>query len=346
MPHTPPQTPGLDSTPKALRHSIPGIAWVASRCLQAPPHPLACHHCSAACPAGALLFHEGTLQASEACHGCAQCVAACPTEALIHVEGVQLFHAQPEGEPPRLGCHRVRSEAGMQRLHCLRALGPDQLAWLTARAMPGRAELHLPNACQGCLAGPQPPHDEWLEQASRLCSVTTTSAVADYQSPSYHVSRRALLTGRAAPSLPVIDEHDSAPKARRLQRRVAASHTLAEPYPLPGLSLDPDACRGHGVCARVCPTPALQATSAGELIFNAMECLGCGHCLAACPEGALKAEEVGQPAPVMLRQVEQADCFACGRPFMPKAHTTDDEICPACHREQALMQESFQEPFG
>lgn len=235
----------------------------------------------------------------------------------------------------------------MTRLHCLRALGPDLLAWLKVKAIPSQVELHLPDSCRGCLAAPLVEHDYWLEQASLLCSVTDTSAETDYQSASYTVSRRDLLLGRPAPQLPDIDANDSAPKARRLQRKLAAS-TLDETLSalLPGLKLDLDACQAHGVCARVCPTTALEQTPQGELIFNASECLDCGHCLSACPEGALLAGEAGRTSPVILRQVEQADCFECGRSFALKDSVAPDNNCPACRREKTLMQESFHDLFG
>lgn len=347
------QTPSSSySTPKPLRPSLPSIGWLPSRCLQAPPHPLACTRCIDACPAEALAFRENgdgvSLLASDACHGCAQCVPTCPTEALVSTEIDALVADRAEGEPLRLGCHRASNETGLRRLHCLRSLGPDRLAWLRVRAMPGQLELHLPDACQGCLAAPLPERDRWFEQADLLCRVFTSSASADYQSSSNAVSRRALLLGRTKPQLPLIDADDSAPKARRLQRHMAAGphlDNLASP-PLPGLALDQDACQGHGVCARVCPTTALQETPNGELIFNALDCLDCGHCLTACPQGALQVGEAGQPVPVTLRQIEQADCFECGRPFTLKHSATADKTCPACRREKALMQESFHELFG
>jgi Fe-S-cluster-containing hydrogenase component 2 len=338
----------MDSKPTALRQSIPGISWVASRCLQAPPHPLACHHCAKACPAGALDFHEGKLKASDACHGCAQCVAACPTEALVSAEITQVINSLPAGKSPELGCHRAGDEPGKKRLHCLRALGPDQLAWLRMQTMPGQVALYLPDACQGCLAGPQDEEDSWLEHAKGLCRVTTAPAAVNYHNPSYAVSRRSLLLGRSVPPLPNIEADDSAPKARRLQRHLHAASKLEETLPLtlPGLALEQHTCHGHSVCARVCPTTALQKTPDGELIFNAMECLDCGHCLTACPEGALKAGKDGQPVPVMLHKVEQADCFECGRPFAPEDSTTAVKTCPACRRESELMRESFRELFG
>ncbi|MGQ4877435.1 4Fe-4S dicluster domain-containing protein [Billgrantia sp. LNSP4103-1] len=337
-----------------LRYSVSGFYWVASRCLQAPPHPLDCHRCRDACPTEALFFQEdggdSLLQASDACHGCTQCVAACPTEALVSTEVSQLTDAQPAGQPLRLGCHRARSEHSLKRLHCLRSLGPDQLAWLRVRAMPKEMELHLPEGCQGCLAAPVAESDMWLEHAKILCRVITAPADGDYQSPVYAVSRRALLMGSPPPSPPAIEAHDNAPRARRLQRHLTTTGELAElsPPALTEISLDPDACLGHGVCARVCPTQALEETERGELRFDPAACLDCGHCISACPSHALTNSSGVDSLPRILREGSYAKCFECGRRYAAMAHSLDSDSprCPACRREDALMKESFHDLFG
>ncbi|MGJ7459238.1 4Fe-4S dicluster domain-containing protein [Halomonas sp. MA07-2] len=348
-------------TPSALRHSQPGIGWISSRCLQAPPHPLACTRCIDACPVEALAFHEDdddgvSLLASDACHGCGQCLPACPSEALVSADIEALVVGQTEGEPLRLGCHRVMEteHSPLTRLHCLHALGPDLLASLAARATPEAVALHLPEGCHGCDAAPAEP-ERWLEQARRFCHISNSPASSDFRAARPSVSRRDLLRGRPAPRLPAIADDDAAPKARRLQRQRAAAEALGDTRVapiLPGLALNTDACRAHSVCARVCPTEALRETPEGELTFDPQACLDCGHCLTACPEGALATGESIGKETVTLRKARRIDCFLCGRPFTPHAgEDTPDDIenattCPACRREAALMQESFDDHFG
>jgi len=353
MPHDENGRP-ITLKPAALHSGRADIGWSSSRCLQAPPHPLSCSQCLDACPVDALEFYDAdqgvSLLASDACHGCGQCVPACPTEALISSEVDALMVDPPLTPSVRLGCHRVESQPNLSRLHCLRALGPDQLAWLAARAAPETPELCLPNHCQGCDAGPHSANegaDEWLNRASRLCTVTSVTAKEAYRAARQTLSRRNILRGQTLPRLTPIPANDAGPKARRLQRELAAAQMLGDTSAapaLPGLSLDHDACQAHSVCASVCPTSALKETSAGELIFDPQACLDCGHCVAACPEQALEAYPAPDAARVSLRATRRIDCFVCGRPFSPTE--TNHQTCPACRRETMLMQESFDGLFS
>lgn len=347
-------------TPRPLTPLGPALGWVASRCLQAPPHPLACTRCADACQVAALAFHEDdegrvALLTSDACHGCGQCVPACPSEALVSAEIDSLLTGQADGEPLHLACHRVREGSKRVRLHCLRSLGPDLLSWLAACAAPETLTLTLPEDCRDCAAAPAHGPDTWRDRAQALATVGEMPAASDYRAARPAVSRRDLLRGRPAPRLPAIAADDAAPGPRRAERQRAAAQALGNPRLAPsppGLSLDPDACRAHGVCTRVCPTVALQETPEGELVFDPLACLDCGHCLTACPEGALAAGAPDGPDAVTLRRTRRLDCFQCGRPFTPPgSQSTRDAdettaTCPACRREAALMEESFDGLFG
>lgn len=292
------------------------------------------------------------LLASDACHGCGQCVAACPSEALVSTEVNALMVDQAPGEPQRLGCHRSEAVAGDRHLHCLRTLGPDLLAWLAARAAPMAVTLYLPDGCRDCPAAPRGTRDDWRGEAGVFCEVIETGADADYRTARQVVSRRDLLRGRSAPQLPAIAADDAAPSARRLQRHLAAVDALETQTMLPTLTLNANACLAHGVCARVCPTAALQSTQEGALIFDPLACLDCGHCQSACPEQALDMSHSAFPvttttARVTLRQGQLFECFECQHTFPANGEAdSDTPVCPACRRERALLEESFHDLFG
>lgn len=103
-------------------------------------------------------------------------------------------------------------------------------------------------------------------------------------------------------------------------------------------------CAAHGVCARVCPTGALQrheltdgaADGAGaELRFNAVLCIACGQCARVCPDRALRlSPEGGQAGSATLIRWTARDCARCGETF----YGATGDTCPACRKEQDLFE--------
>ncbi|MCA1772764.1 MAG: 4Fe-4S binding protein [Halomonas sp.] len=333
-----------------------GLGWLSSRCLQAPPHPLACDKCVNACPVSAIGFqktHDGSevaLTISDDCHGCMQCVPACPSEAIFSAEITALTSQQKAHRTLELTCHRAATQNNdWHRIHCLRSLGRDVLAELSAKALPESVTLHIPDNCKGCDASPTEPNDDWLANADLICHLDKVAAQNAYRPPHRSLNRRELLLGRPAASLPNISFDDAAPKARRLQRQVSAAQTLgthASPFYL-NLVLNNDSCLAHGVCSKVCPTDAL-IDDGNALSFNPSACVSCGHCVSACPEKALTAFSGGNGDIVTLRQSENATCHSCGRLFQQRNTLNNDSpmlTCSACQREATLMQESFHDFF-
>ncbi|WP_155833535.1 ATP-binding protein [Halomonas sp. BC04] len=342
------------------RPTLSGIGWVATRCLQPPPHPLDCNRCQAACPADALGFvEEETAQgsslrllASDACHGCAQCVAACPTEALISQDVDSLAQDIASGGSDGkvvLRCHRVSSDlSSPHTLHCLRSLGPDRLWELKASATPAELTLLLPESCASCVAAPS-HEDSWLPQAQALATVVFTEALPFASASTATLSRRRFLLGDTPSSQPEIPARHAYPEARRNQRLATAAQDIdpGTQLNLPNLVLDQQLCQAHGVCARVCPTTALQVNEAGELAFDPLACLDCGHCITACPEKALTLVAGPRALPWTLRQQATTRCMSCQRDFacMDSAGEDATTECPACRREKELLQDSFRSLF-
>ncbi|EHJ92271.1 4Fe-4S dicluster domain-containing protein [Vreelandella boliviensis] len=333
-----------------------GLGWLSSRCLQTPPHPLACDKCVNVCPVSAIGFQntqngsEVKLTISDDCHGCMQCVPACPSEAIFSAEITALTSQQKVHQTLDLTCHRAATQKdGWHRLHCLRSLGGDVLAEFGANALPESVILHIPNSCHGCNAAPIESNDDWLANAHLICHLDNVAAQHAYRPPHRSLNRRELLFGRPAESLPNISFDDKAPKARRLQRQASAAQTLgthATPRYL-NLVLNHDSCLAHGVCSKVCPTDAL-IDDGNALTFNPSACVSCSHCVSACPEKALTASSGGNGEIVTLRQSEHATCHSCGHLFQQRITSNNDSAmlaCSACQREATLMQESFHDLF-
>jgi ferredoxin len=106
-------------------------------------------------------------------------------------------------------------------------------------------------------------------------------------------------------------------------------------------------CTACGVCARACPTGALQFHQAEgtryRLEFTASACIGCQICAHVCAPGALTVEPqpsfqqvFGPTAPVELRQGELVRCEKCRAWFAARPGA---RLCPACTFRN-------QNPFG
>jgi len=57
--------------------------------------------------------------------------------------------------------------------------------------------------------------------------------------------------------------------------------------------LQPEACKGCGVCVKRCPMDALQMVEK-KAVFDPNRCIGCGLCVAACPSDALSLQRKPQ----------------------------------------------------
>jgi len=95
-------------------------------------------------------------------------------------------------------------------------------------------------------------------------------------------------------------------------------------------------CSACGVCARVCPTGALELTigeaDSYRLTFSASHCTDCGICLHVCEPGVLRREsptlaELFAAQPAVLRSGALRRCQKCGAKF---AGEPTARLCPVC----------------
>jgi len=111
-----------------------------------------------------------------------------------------------------------------------------------------------------------------------------------------------------------------------------------------------DACCNHLLCARICPTGALDIYEEGNcsgLVFDALLCIGCGHCVTVCPNSAIRLLPNGNNSaltePVQLTKFGEQDCPECGHnyPAVP-----GENVCPQCVKRHRLASSAFRTLFG
>jgi MinD superfamily P-loop ATPase len=138
----------------------------------------------------------------------------------------------------------------------------------------------------------------------------------------------------------------------RLQQWPLPSHNVTAVADLPyaAVTINPAHCSACGLCARFCPTGALQFTTEGDhftLSFRAAICIDCRLCTVACPEHAIHLDDSLAVAalvneewlPVVTGQL--MPCAQCDVPTVTTAAQAEESTpvrCYSCRQGAGLVQ--------
>lgn len=357
-----------------------------SACLRLRLHASGCRACADACPVQAMAAGADGLALGPGCTGCGRCQAACPMGALRADGFGSLASPLASGREDALvvDCARADSshrDAGEIRVPCLGGMAEGDLLALCA-GVPGRTVVLADRAgCAGCdSGGPLHPAAAMLHRVRALMRET---GVPEQRLPrlenrlplgagrigrdgdplqSRGRARRGFFTALARPEAqpragaPGPAATSPAPARQAvidaLEVLVARYGGCMPPALFHRLEVGPG-CRGHRVCASVCPTGALgryRDDGAGRMgvAFDAAACIGCGHCASVCPEQALALHPGAGAAGLGRRPLTafvQAECADCGARFASGAG--DDETrCDRCRKSGQLVRAAFTTLFS
>ncbi len=347
----------------------------AAACLNARHKERHCDACLA-CPTDAIQLRGAQVELdSTRCVECGLCAAVCPTRVFTTQENdAAILNAVAACANVELACPRktdfettrAPKVAGARQVACLARLSPELL---TALAAEHETVWLNDSPCADCPIGAR-AHPKILaarDAANRLLAAWqrsdaircyTDSAlgaarkVARIGNPNQALSRREFFSffrsnaGRAvvAASLggsPKADSSRAVPDSETFSRALAklgtpAAETVASER-LATIQVA-ESCTACGLCAKICPTHAMEFRADGGYYVLAIQpraCLGdaCGLCALICPAHAITltagvardALTVSDPAP--LRSGALTICRQCNTPF---AAEPGQSLCPVC----------------
>ncbi|MGB8644352.1 MAG: 4Fe-4S binding protein [Anaerolineae bacterium] len=312
------------------------------------------------------------------CVECGLCISICPTDVYrsTRMSDPAVIELGKRWDQVEFACQRradvetTRTPAqGLARLPCLARLSPELLVALAAE----HAQVWLDDSlCGACPIGAahasiirtvhaaQELLGAWTSAGKLHLHTESEGKLSDLPHPFPNerhtgepLSRRAFLSlltlnvGRAAASvatgaLPIdsLPEPDTQTRVSTLQRavtRLGAPQADAQGTRLVTLEID-DRCTACGLCAKICPTSAIEFKTQGDhfaLAFRPAQCLGleCRLCDRICAPEAItllpgvrrEALSVGHREAV--HEGALAICVKCHLPF---AANGADTLCAIC----------------
>lgn len=328
-------------------------------CLNDIQRKTPCDECSAICPAG-LSIHEKEPD-WKGCTDCGLCVTACPTQA-INASGASCKQIDSALESAQgclvLACGRYEGSADAV-LSCLASLSWDEIAALALRI----PVVLKTGPCKAC---PDTQSVSCLKETVRRIKdffgpdefsrrvfprIPTSLAQEHAQSRATGKQRRRMFSSLAgsvregAVRLSGSEGIPSTSRSRAMLLDALSSLSFEERPAVCWLTLMEDgACRGCGICVKMCPHDALSFTedvcgtecsddsTPRFLTHDASRCTQCGLCYLSCPEdnlGGWLELRTADVAALSCNPIQVARCEKCGRLFKEEEGKT---TCSACSR--------------
>ncbi len=344
----------------------------------------ACCACADACPHDAIVPSDEGIAISETdCRNCALCAAACPTEALTadNLPRLDILKRALDTRPERLSVACAPSEAhGDEIVPCLGALDAAMVATLAANGI--EVVLVGTHHCNKCLHGKtagrmiashlnavgilrEAVGAEGWAPVSVIEAETAGAADTGHDPSRRHLFRRFL--GRPAEAVTTAARAvEPQPVPLKAVRFATSFSTISREllqrlfYRVPASASDlprhdalfaakveiAPGCTACEVCARACPTGALQIEESGAgwaLTFKFARCVACGLCLEACQPRVLRyANAMNNLAAareaVTLHALGKQRCGRCDRFFISPQ---PEELCPVCEGDDADFASMF-----
>ena len=368
----------------ALDHSA--VMLNTELCLHSQDRSCGCEACFTICPVSAITPGKPPSLEAEKCASCLACLTICPVgaytaddavasllNAVTHLESSQLELLCEKN--PQAARGSSEASTGIRVRGCLAGLGSG--AYLALAAFGLEHILVRTEACSACAWGTLPGLVEaQVKQARQLLEAwgkaETLVCVTELDSPMERplweatnppLSRRDMFRmlahqGKVAMARAIETERVNPglrPGRDRLRLLGALAHMPAWQPGYNGSLSDmnfarvcvSEACNVCGVCARACPTKALQFEkneneTAFTLKITTLNCVGCEMCMHVCAPSAVSVEHTPTFAQIFSEEItilqtgELVKCKNCG---ILMASRPDVSLCSLCEYRQT-------HPFG
>ena len=341
------------------------VTYLQERCLYTIDKFAACTACQTICPVDAIQFGPPPAFAADVCQQCRACLPVCPVGAYTADDEVEALlkcaaHLNTPtceivcGLHPHVGLGDPAA-AAVRVKGCLAGLGVGAYLGLVNQGF----EQIVPrlDACADCpWSSLQLPIEAQVTQTQHILAgweldgalvcVTPETAILQkrpfWNADSPPISRRDLFRWRKDEKETGSEQNN--PFRERL-RILQAFHKLPPPdHDAPllqdlGFALITvnDDCTACGVCARACPTGALQMASDNasfQLLFTSQACIDCHVCHHFCTPQAITINSADQYDQIfnansdqILQEGDLTRCAKCNTLFA--AHT-GGQLCPTC----------------